>query len=261
MQNSLTELRKWKLDHKTEDIRGWSLRDPDGQLLGTVDELIVDTDTKHVTQIVLADGKRYAARDVMIGEDELRLQGVSSKVAAERGAAVEAERRRFAAKAEAEAEAERKRLAAGAATTRETPKTDVMRTERDLIVPVIEEQIRVGKREVDAGGMHVESKIVSKPFDQEVRLREEHVTVERRRVDQPLTLADADARLQDGVVELRATAEQAVVEKRARVVEEVTLKKDSTEHVEHVRDSVRHTEVKITEIGNGASKMKKGVKP
>jgi uncharacterized protein (TIGR02271 family) len=197
---------------------------------------------------------------VLIGDNELRLAGASSGLTAERAAAAETRRRRESARAEAEAEIERQRLAARTAKPA-APKSDVMRTERDLIVPVIEEQIQVGKRAIDAGGMHVESKIVSEPFDQEVRLREEHVSVERRRVDQPLTLADADARLQDGVVELHASAEQAVVEKRARVVEEVLLKKDSTEHVEHVRDTVRHTEVKITEIGNGSSRTRKGATP
>ncbi len=130
------------------------------------------------------------------------------------------------------------------------------------MIPIVEEEIRVGKRQVEAGGMHVESKIVAEPFDQEVRLREESVKVERRKVDQPLTLADADARLHEGVLELRATAEEAVVEKRARVIEEISLKKDSAEHVEHVRDSVRHTEVDISEIpGNISPKFKKGVKP
>ena len=62
MQGALTQLRSWKLDHKNEDIRGWALRDPDGHVLGTVGELIVDTDSKHVTQVVLGDGKRYAAQ-------------------------------------------------------------------------------------------------------------------------------------------------------------------------------------------------------
>ncbi len=251
MQNTMTELRKWKLDHKRDDIRGWSLRDPEGQLLGTVDELIVDTNSKHVTQVVLGDGKRFLARDVLIGEHELRLTGVSRKLAAEREAL--AERQRLA-KAKAAAPAPVAKAAAA--------KEDLRRDETDLVVPVIEEEIRIRKREVDAGGVHVQSKIVTEPFDQEIRLREEQVTIERRPVDQPLTLADVDARLQDGVVELRATSEQAVVEKRARVVEEVLLKKDSSEHIEHIRDSIRRTEVEVTEIsGNGSPGTKRGVKP
>jgi uncharacterized protein (TIGR02271 family) len=264
MQGALTQLRSWKLDHKNEDIRGWALRDPDGHVLGTVGELIVDTDSKHVTQVVLGDGKRYSAHDVVMGDHDLTLSGVSTRAAA-------------TARAEAEADRARRELAAKtAAAPRPMPKKEsiketikeTFRGEKeplratDTVIPIVEEEIRVGKRQVDAGGMHVESKIVAEPFDQEVRLREESVKVERRKVDQPLTLADADARLHEGVLELRASAEEAVVEKRARVVEEIFLKKDSAEHVEHVRDSVRHTEVDISEIpGNISPKIKKGVKP
>jgi uncharacterized protein (TIGR02271 family) len=249
MQRTMTELRKWKLDHQRDDIRGWSLRDPEGQLLGTVDELVVDTDAKHVTQVVLGNGQRFLARDVLIGDHELRLTGVSRKLAAER-----------------EAEIERQRLAKTKAATPATmakaaaAKEDSRSAEAALVVPVIEERIRVGKREVDAGGVHVQSKIVTEPIDEQVRLREEHVTLERRRVDQPLTPADVDARLKEGVVELRAMSEQPLIEKRARVVEEVLLKKDSSEHVEHIRDSIRHTEVEVTEIsGNGSPGTKRGV--
>ncbi len=246
MQNTMTELRKWKLDHKKDDIRGWALRDPEGQLLGTVDELIVDTDSKHVTQVVLGDGKRFSAREVLIGERELQLAGVSRRIAAAR----EAERQRVVAEAKA----------ATPVPAESTPAAKEDVSERDLVVPVIEEEVRVGKREVDAGGMHVTSKIVTEPFDEDVRLREERVSVERHAVDLPLTPTDAEARLQEGVVELRATSEQALVEKRARVVEEVLLKKDSSEHVEHIRDSIRRTEVSVTKIeGNGSAKIRKGV--
>jgi len=49
------------------------------------------------------------------------------------------------------------------------------------------------------------------------------------------------------VIEVAETAEQAVVEKEIVVREEVVLRRSSAEHVETVRDNVRHTEVEVEE--------------
>ena len=67
-----------------------------------------------------------------------------------------------------------------------------------------------------------------------MRLREEKVTVERRPVDRPATEADFAAAGKD-VIEMTETAEEPVVTKQARVVEEVVVHKEVTEHTETVR--------------------------
>jgi uncharacterized protein (TIGR02271 family) len=111
-------------------------------------------------------------------------------------------------------------------------------------IPVIEESLQVGKREVERGGVRVRSYVTETPVHEQIRLREEHVNVERRPVNQPLTSADADA-FRERTVEMTATSEEAVVGKSARVVEEVVVSKTSGEHVEDVSDTVRHTEVEV----------------
>ena len=61
-------------------------------------------------------------------------------------------------------------------------RTDLaMATGTDHVIPVVEEQLRVGKREVARGGARVRSYMVETPVNEQVRLREEHVSVERRR--------------------------------------------------------------------------------
>ena len=45
------------------------------------------------------------------------------------------------------------------------------------------------------------------------------------------------------VIEMTETAEEPVVSKRARVVEEVVVQKEVTEHTETVRGTARHTNV------------------
>jgi uncharacterized protein (TIGR02271 family) len=111
-------------------------------------------------------------------------------------------------------------------------------------IPIVEERLRVGKREVGHGRVRIRSYVVETPVQEQVTLREERVNVERRPVDRPLTSAD-EALFQERTVEVAKTAEEAVVAKEARVVEEVTLRKTAEERTETVRDTVRRTEVDV----------------
>lgn len=111
-------------------------------------------------------------------------------------------------------------------------------------IPIVEEELRVGKREVNRGGVKVRSYSVDKPVHEEVTLRKEHVNVERRPVDRALTDADADA-FRERTIDMTETSEEAVADKRARVREELVITKDADERVERIDDTVRHTEVDI----------------
>ncbi len=116
----------------------------------------------------------------------------------------------------------------------------------ETAIPIVEESLVVGKREVDRGGVRVYSHVVEEPVSADVNLREERVMIERRPVDRAATAADFAPG--DRSIELRAMGEEAVVGKATRVVEEVLVGKDSSERTETVRDSVRHTEVDVEEI-------------
>lgn len=116
--------------------------------------------------------------------------------------------------------------------------------ERGTTIPRIKEELQVSKREVESGGVRLRSRIVEKPVEESIRLREEHINVEREAVNRPVTEADRGA-FQDRDIELTERAEVPVVNKESRVVEEVKISKDVTERNETVRDTVRHTEVDI----------------
>lgn len=107
--------------------------------------------------------------------------------------------------------------------------------------PVVQESLDVGKREVQTGGVRVYSRVTETPVSESVNLREEHASIERRPVDRPATAAD----LKEGFVEIRETAEQPVVAKTARVVEEVVVGKEVSNRTETVHDTVRGTEVEV----------------
>jgi len=118
----------------------------------------------------------------------------------------------------------------------------------EAVIPVTEESLQVGKREVQRGGVRVISRTVEKPVEATVALREEHATVTRRPVDRAVT--DADSAFKDQSVEIRETAEEAVVGKTARVVEEVEIGKESNVREETIRDTVRKTEVDVEQLGS-----------
>jgi len=114
-------------------------------------------------------------------------------------------------------------------------------------IPIVDEQLRVGKREVNRGGAHVRSYVQETPVSEQVNLREENVSVERRPVDERLSskdLSESDL-LRERSIDMRATGEEAVIGKDARVKEELVVKKTADNRTENVQDTVRHTEVDI----------------
>ncbi len=118
-------------------------------------------------------------------------------------------------------------------------------------IPIVQEQLRVGKREVERGGARVRSYVEERPVSEQVNLREEHVNVERRPVDQPISSADlgSEGLLQEREIEMRETSEQPIIGKEARVTEEVVVQKTAGEHTEQVQDTVRNTNVEVDEAG------------
>ncbi len=114
---------------------------------------------------------------------------------------------------------------------------------RHEAIPVVEETLRVGKRETAHGRVRIRSYVVETPVEEQVTLRRETVEVERRAVDRPVT--DADRLFQDRVIEATESEEEAVIAKEARVTGEVVVRKDSDTRTETVRDTVRRTEVEV----------------
>lgn len=116
-------------------------------------------------------------------------------------------------------------------------------------IPMVEEHLNVGKRQVERGGARVRSYVRETPVQEQVNLREEHVSVERRPVDQTLSSSELESgdMLRERNIEMTETSEVPVVEKEARVTEEMVIRKTSEERTENVEDTVRRTEVDVGE--------------
>jgi|GEM_PF-113991 len=111
------------------------------------------------------------------------------------------------------------------------------------VIPLSEESLQVGKREVDRGTTRIRRYVVERPVEEQIRLRDERVSVFRRPATSGAAVA-ADA-FTDREITVTETDEEAVVGKTARVTEEVVVQKGVEERVETVRDTLRHDEVEI----------------
>ena len=118
-------------------------------------------------------------------------------------------------------------------------------------VPVIEETLTVGKRRVERGGIRMYTEVTETPVHEQVTLREQTATVERKAVDRPVAVTESQA-FKEQTFEVREFAEHAVVAKKARVVEEVTIRKDVADRTETIDDSVRRTDVAVEKVATAA---------
>lgn len=85
-------------------------------------------------------------------------------------------------------------------------------------IPVVREELKLGKREAERGGVRIFSRVVEEPVDESLILREEHVSVQRRNVDQPIDPADVTVTSRD----------------------------------ERIHDTLRHTEVEVEKLGGSS---------
>jgi stress response protein YsnF len=118
--------------------------------------------------------------------------------------------------------------------------------EEERVIPIVREEMRVGRRTVERGGVRVSSHIVQKPVSEQVHLRETHVDIERRAVDRPLR-GDEKAFVDD-TIEMVEMADEPVVSKQARVVEEVVVRKHVEDRTATISDKVRATEIEFGKL-------------
>ena len=120
---------------------------------------------------------------------------------------------------------------------------------------VVEEELEVGKRQVNRGGVRLVRRVSQRDVEQNVTLRDETINVDRHNVGRNLTAEEAERAFAEGdrTIEATETDEEAVVGKTARVVEEVSLGKTSQDREQTVRDTVRRSDVEVEKIEGEAT--------
>ncbi|WP_230532750.1 YsnF/AvaK domain-containing protein [Microvirga roseola] len=151
-------------------------------------------------------------------------------------------------------------VADSATTTSGVPqmRTETGDTDRDEVIPVAEEELHVGKREMGHGRVRITSHVVERPVEEQVTLRQEHVDIERRPVEGSArtgAMGSNDDLFRERSIEMEEHSEEPVISKDARVTEEVVARKDVDRRTETVSDTVRKTEVEVEdERGNRISR-------
>jgi stress response protein YsnF len=114
------------------------------------------------------------------------------------------------------------------------------------VLRLAEEQMEVGKRMVETGATRVRRFTIERDVSADVTLHEEHAEVLRRAISEPVKLSDLD--WSDREIEVVETAERALVNKTARIVEEVGLKKVGTDHIETVHEKLRRQQAEVERV-------------
>lgn len=123
----------------------------------------------------------------------------------------------------------------------------------EQFLSLADEQLKVGKRMIETGKTRVRRFVTERDVSADVTLHEEHAEVLRRAVTDPKFLANVD--WSDKSIEVIETAEQALVSKTAKVVEEIALKKIGSDHVQTLHEKVRHQEAAIEHLGPDGKKI------
>lgn len=111
------------------------------------------------------------------------------------------------------------------------------------VLRLAEERLEVGKRLVSEGSTRVRRYTVTDRVSENVSLHEQHAEIFRRPVSETGSPDQVD--WSEKTVEVEETHEQPVVNKTAQIIEEVVLRKEASDRVETINDSVRRQEVDI----------------
>ena len=112
---------------------------------------------------------------------------------------------------------------------------------QEEVIPVYEEELKVGKRVIEQGRVRVHAYTVEQPVQKDLTLRDERVEIEHRPISRT-----GDLRMpQEREIEIVERHEEPVVEKRVTGNEEIVVRKEVDQHTETVRDTVRRTEVEV----------------
>lgn len=243
----LNSLDGWKVADGEPDIRGWEVVSSDGQRVGKVDELLVDTTANKVryVDVDMTDDKRhvtipvgYARLDrddnrVMVdrlGTDQLR-----ALPAYEHGPVTRDYEEQVARAVRTDYQ--------GASADRDYYDRDDFRDD-EMRMTLSEEELAVGKRNVQAGEVDIHKRVETEHVHRDVELRREDVDIERRPIREGMH-AGSEPTITEDEIRIPLHAEEAVVEKRVVPQEELVVKKRETTEHQDVEADLRKERVDV----------------
>ena len=243
----LNQLSGYKVADGEPDIRGWDVVTGDGRRLGKVDDLLVDTqankvryvdvdmdgDNRHVTVPIgyarLEEDRHQVLVD-RLGDEQLRAMPSYTHGGITR---------------DYEEQVGRACNLSSAAATPDFYENDAFRGDKEMRLTLNEEQLSVGKREVESGEVGIHKHVETQHVHENVQVRHEEVEVERRPISDPLAAGAGQITETEDEIRIPLHAEEVVVEKRVVPTEELVVRKREVVETEGVDTTLRreHAEV------------------
>jgi uncharacterized protein (TIGR02271 family) len=241
-----------KLDHSnfhvaegSTDIRGWKLHDTAGGVVGKIKDLLFDPATQDVRYAIAElDGGRRV--NIPIGEISLDESG-------HRATATGYTRDRLIGMREytdvdhiddtVERDYYREHHPDWKGDTMDYT-SDRFRTDDRQRIQLIDEELRVGKRQVETGHVSLGKRSVEEQVSEPVELSQERIEINRRAVNKPV---EGTANIGDNqTINVTLFGEEAVAGKQAFIKEEIDVNKVRDTRTENITETLRHEEL-VTE--------------
>jgi uncharacterized protein (TIGR02271 family) len=129
-------------------------------------------------------------------------------------------------------------------------------SDQTTTIPLFKEELRVGKRTVEAGSVRLQKTVKTETVNQPIELREEIVTVDRQPANgqSQNQMAQNDQRLdqpfQQGQVEIRLQREEPVVEKQIVPAGSIVVQKRSQTQQRNIQNEVRRDDIVVAKSGD-----------
>ncbi len=258
----LDDLEDYEVAEGEPDVRGWDVRSADGDKVGEVDQLLVDTTAMKVryldvdleNEVIETEEDRHALIPIgfarldedneQVFVDNLRTADARRLPAFAHGPVtreVEIEVRRVfepGFKAEREEEFYEHEHFAG-------PRREMAGREEHLYRS--EEELAIGKRETSAGQVDIEREVETEHVRRPVELRHEEVEIERHPVGDGMH--GREATFEEEEIRVPLSEEEAVVEKRPVAREELIVRKRPVEETEEIEADLRKERLEVERHG------------
>lgn len=257
----LDDLEDFEVAEGEPDVRGWEVLSADGDRIGEVDQLLIDTTAMKVRyldvdiedSLVETGEDRHALVPIGFARldedndqvlvDNLTTDNVRGLPTYDHGPVtreLETETRRvfepgFTPEHE-ERFYEHEHFAG--------PRRGV---EGEQHIVRSEEELAVGKREVSAGEVEIDRDVETEHVREPVRLRHDEVEVERHAVGDGER--GREARFEEEEIHIPLSEEEAVVEKRPVAREELVVRKHPVEETEEIEADVRKERIDVERHG------------
>ncbi len=115
-------------------------------------------------------------------------------------------------------------------------------------VAVVQEEVKIGKRDVGRGGVRVRTFVTETPVSEQVNLHEERVDVRREPVREPVPIEATHEAFSEDEFIVTAKGQEPVVEKQAKVVERVHVGKEAETRTETIEEAERRRDVEVEQL-------------